>query len=290
MHFSYLRVLLVLTLLIAVAGCATSGSQFENTVYDTHRRVVNLDDNLEGTVTKLNETSAELLARVNESDQQNRALQSVIEENQMKLDSLKKELDELRTVLYRKFNLSLSPGSSYTPMGLGGSEIVPGDIVVGPPGTTAAPEGNSLEPVPELTTPAAPAAGSPPVAANPEADYQKAQQSYANQDFTAALDQFSLFLQLYPTSENSPNAQFWKAKSLQSLERYEEAIPEFEKLRNNFPTTTKVPYAMHQQAVCHARLGQTQRAVALMEDVVKNYPTTPAAEQSKSDLKKLQGN
>lgn len=288
MRFKYLKVPLVLALFAVAVGCASGGGkQLENTVYETHRRVVNLDDSLKGSVTKLNETSAELLVRVNEGDQQTRALQSVIEENQVKLDALIKDLDEFRATLYRQFNLSQPPGGAPRM----GTKIMTDEIVVRPPGTALAPEGNALEPVPELETPSV-SAPAPPNAgvSNPEADYQRAQQSYANQDFANAIEQFNAFLQRYPGSENSPNAQFWKAKSLQSLERYGEAVPEFEKLRNDFPTTVKVPYAMHQQAVCHARLGQTQRAIELMQDVVENYPTTPAAEQSKSDLKKLKGN
>ena len=62
----------VAALALLASGCASTGggSHFENTVYDTNRLVRNLDSGLSGSVEKLNETSAELIARVNESDQQ----------------------------------------------------------------------------------------------------------------------------------------------------------------------------------------------------------------------------
>ncbi|HEO71640.1 MAG TPA: hypothetical protein ENN80_10285, partial [Candidatus Hydrogenedentes bacterium] len=82
---------------VVMSGCSTTGggSQLENTVYDTHRRMVKLDTGLEGSVTKLNETTAELIARVNQSDQQVRTLQGIAEENQVKIDRLQQTLDNL---------------------------------------------------------------------------------------------------------------------------------------------------------------------------------------------------
>ena len=125
---------------------------------------------------------------------------------------------------------------------------------------------------------------------SPDADYQQAQRSFAQQDFATALEQFTAFLQRYPESEHVPNAHFWRAKSLQGLGSYQEAVDAYEDLRVQFASSTKVPYALHQQAVCHSRLGQTARAIQLLDEVVRDYPMTPAADQAKTDLKKLRGN
>src|SRR3990170_2635421 len=80
-----------------LAGCATTGgrNQVEDTVYSTYRVVKNLDQNLGASVTKLNETAADLSARVNESDRQVAKLQAMTEENQVKLDRLQAKLDKL---------------------------------------------------------------------------------------------------------------------------------------------------------------------------------------------------
>jgi len=315
---------LVVVLLSFGLGCGTlgGGSQLENTVYATHQTVARLDKNLEGSVTKLNETAVGLQARVEANDQQMRSLQSLLEENQVKLAALQEKLDSLTSNLYRY--LRVSQGST-PPPGVGGaprsSEVSvgsePPEIVT--PGARPAPpkaESGSLEPLsvpsapttpapapapmagapssaPSEITPApaaAPAPAAPASAGNAETDYQQAQKSFARQDYTAALDQFGGYLQRYPDSEYAPNAQFFKARSLQSLGKYDQAIGEFDKLRTAYPANSKVPYAMHQQAVCYARIGQTDRAVQLLQQVIKDYPMTPPADQAKSDIKKLQGN
>lgn len=311
----------LLMVLCVGLGCATGGgNQFQNTVYDTHRRVVNLDKNLDGSINKLNQTAAELVARTDASDQQIKSLQSVMEENQVKLAQLEQKLDRLVSKLYGDAGRSVAPSRGnevgvnvqepviVTPRGGASAPMTsaptsaplpaPSSAPVPSPEpqalesvgavTPAAPAAEAAEPAAPAATPAAPAAVAS--SGSSEADYQKAQKSYANGDYAGALEQFGGFLQQYGDSENASNAAFWKAKSLQSLERYDEAVKDFDTLRSKYPTSPKVPYAMHQQAVCYARLGQTAKAIQLLQDVAKDYPMTPAADQAKTDLKRLQGN
>ncbi|NIA14115.1 MAG: tetratricopeptide repeat protein [Nitrospiraceae bacterium] len=293
-------------LFLACTGCGTmgGGSQMENTVYDTHRRVVSLDSSLQGSVTNLNKTAAELAARSDSTDQELRVVRGMLEENQMRLAKLQSRLDALTSTLYRERGLSVPVGmGSDTPSEVrvdGQSPVVVPDAGRTAPGaipapmssasplTTPAPApgGAVLEPLTASTASAAPV---PVSSGSAEADYQAAQRSFSENDFAQALLQFDAFLRLYPTSEYVSNAQFWKARSLQGLERYGEAIAEYDKLRKQYPTCRYMSHAMHQQAVCHARLGQTAQAIRLMQAVIKEYPISAAAEQAKSDLKKLQG-
>lgn len=316
-----MRVKLVSVMLVAalsaLAGCSTmgGGSQLQNTVYDTHRRVVTLDKSVQTSVTSLNQTTAELSARVDNTDQQMRSVQSLLEENQVRLTQLQKRFDDLANVLYREKGVTpppSAPGAVSMDVRVegGGDPVVPVLPQTASPAAptpampslpAAAPMSSGAEASPELEsvssdlTPAAPAAPAAPATpavdpAQAEADYQAAQQSFAKKDFRAAYEQFSSFSQKYPASEHVSNALFWEARSLQGMEDYESAIKQYEQLRSGYPTSRYVSHAMHQQAVCHARLGQTARAIKLMEDVVAQYPVTPAAEQAKEDLKKLQSN
>ena len=322
-----LRSTLILAVATGLAGCfgGGGGNQFENTVYDTYRRVASLDKNLQSSVTQLNETTATLLTRVDESDQQLRNVQGVLEENQAKLVSLEKKLDSLTNIIYREQGRSLLPGAPPAGMppagppsevGVGGTYgpavAAPGVAPSTPPGVTPAPatspaapatvpgpasqpqEPPPLEPV--AVGPQAPATATttPPSTGSADTDYLAAQKSYARQDYQAALDQFGAFLQKYPLSMQAQNAQFWRAKSFQALERYEEAIAEYNRLRDSYPTgpgdnpaNSKVPSAMHQQAVCHARLGQTERAIELFKQVIRDFPNSPAAVQATEDLQHI---
>jgi len=301
---------------IGLAGCfgAGGGNQFQNTVYDTYRRVANLDKNLQSSVTQLNETTATLLTRVDESDQLLRNVQGVLEENQARLISLERKLDSLTNIIYREQGRTLLPGSPSAVMppagppsevGVGGGYGPAGAAPGSPPGMAPgapvspgapAPQPQEQPPLePIAVGPQAPAATTPPSTGSPDTDYLAAQKSYARQDYQAALDQFGAFLQKYPLSMQAQNAQFWRAKSFQALERYEEAIAEYNRLRDSYPTgpsdnpaNSKVPSAMHQQAVCHARLGQTERAIELFKQVIRDFPNSPAAVQATQDLQHIQ--
>jgi len=131
-------------------GCETFGvsKEVKNTIYDTQARVKRLDTTLEGSVTKLNETTAVLITRVDQSDEQTRQLKSVLEENQVRLEALAREFSELRTTLYRHWNLTPPAGVSYTPSG--GMEGAAGPVVIEKP--------SAADMAPPLAPAAAPAA------------------------------------------------------------------------------------------------------------------------------------
>jgi TolA-binding protein len=323
-HFRWLMLGAVACVLIA-AGCETTGgNQMQTTVYDTHRRMVKLDKELEDSVGRLNESTATLLARVDESDQQTRTLRGLIEENQQKLDTLNQELRDMRTTLYRHWGLTVSGGAAAAPV----RDVVPGQVTVEGPVTlqqqpvqtpAQTPARNELlDSAPVPTEPAVAAAAAPPIETpavsdaaatepplaeataapaaagqgDPQALYQEAQRSYSRDDFASALNQFDAYLSNHLNEDEnlSANAQFWKAKCLMNMEKYAESVQAFEGLRSNFPTSTKVPFAMHNQAVAHSRLGQTAQAERLMEAVIEQFPISPAADQARADLQKLRGN
>ena len=298
----------LIALVLGVVGCnSTGGSQLENTVYDSHRRIVRLDQGLADSVNKLNVTTPELIARVSESDQQARTLRSMLEENQFKIEALQRSLDGLTVTLYRELNLS-PPMTTVRPPAAdllrepAGVAPEGGTVTVSPPpigpsairpssdgrldGRLTPTPGAAVAPVgvrPPTTPPAA-------VAGDPEADYQRAQKSYANGDYALALAQFDAYLQRYPNTDLCSNAQLWKGRCYYDLDQHEQALVECEKLRTNYPNAQYVPFAMHIQAMAHKQLGQTQRAIALFKEVVENYPMAPAATRSKTELEKLQGN
>lgn len=272
-----------------LAGCGTTGgNQVETTIYDMHRRVVKLDKSLDESVTKLNETTAELIARVDESDQQTRQMKTIAEENQVKLDNLARDLTELKTTLYRHLNLTASMPGALPPAGVGVEGEAVGNVEILPPSAASGPAIGVGTAVPPTGGTLAPAA-SPIGGGDPRAEYQQAQKSYANEDYEQALRQFDEYLQKYPNDESASNAQFWKAKCYMNVNKFQEAIQEFEKMRTNYSTSTKVPFAVHNEAVAYSKLGQMDKAQSLLQEVVDKYPVSPAADQAKSDLKKLKG-
>ena len=311
--------------ILAVSGCETmGGNQTQTTIYDMHRRIVKLDKDLGDSITKLNETSASLNARVEGMDQQTRSLNTTIEDSNAKINELAKEFGRFKADYYR--NNGMTPGQTSTPSNntnVKTNPVVietPGGNVVPPPasampgqtpvggtsalptasgknelaGSAPLPTGEKAAPIaaPAVPQPAdepAPAAAAATAGGDPKVIYGQAQKSYANNDWPTALKQFDDYLKQYPNSDQSANAQFWKAKCLLNTDKFADAVKAFETMRSTYPTSSKIPFAMHNQAVAHSRLGQTAEAERLMQAVIDQYPMSPVAEQAKADLKKLQG-
>lgn len=281
---------LVAAALLLAAGCATTGGdQMANSVYATHRIVQKLDTDMSSQVQKLNQTAADLSAKVDASDQATRQLQSMMEENQAKLNALQKNLDRLAQVVYRQFNLSPGTGSGVE-IGTSRIEPPPGSepMVTAPtaptePGATP----SSMDAVPSVP------ATAPPVEdpASATADYKKASEVYMNDNFQEALTLYSDFLQKYPTSDIASSAQYWKASCYQKLGQWEQAVREYDSVRQSYPMAKKVAPAMYYQAECYLRLGQQQRAIDLLKDLTTNsrYATDPTVEMGRAKLKELQG-
>jgi tol-pal system protein YbgF len=237
-----------------------------------------LDKNLESTISKLNQTTAELVARVNESDQQTRRLKTMIEENQVKLDALTRNLNELTQAIYRQYGLTGS-----TPTGMPGA-------VIEPPPPTLFSGGETGNPEPYVAPSAPTAVPRTVTEAEARTQYELAFNTYKTENYDQALLDFGAFIQRFPQSQLMPNARFFKGRCYLKQENYLEAIQEFKVVQNNYPTSSKVPVAMQNHAVALSRLGQSAEAIRLLEEVVDNYPFSPAAEQAKYDLKKLKGN
>ncbi|MBI2423303.1 MAG: tetratricopeptide repeat protein [Candidatus Hydrogenedentes bacterium] len=292
------RPVVLSVVMLSVVGCTTLGSagQMEQTVYDIHRRVTRLDENLGASITKLSETTAELVNRVNESDEQTRRLKSLVEENQVKIDNLDRSMNELKAVLYQHFNLTPpSAGGVIAPLSGVETDV---NTVIEPPQPVTVPqstlplETETLTPAPdpEAMEPVAPVAQQTPAGGgSPKVAYESAQRAFGENKFEQALTDFDRFLATYPAAEDAHNAQFWKAKCHFKLGQFQESASEFQKLRNSYPNSTKVPFAMHNQAMAYSRLNQKAEAEALLNELIKNYPLTPAAEQAKVDLQTLQG-
>ncbi len=291
------RFIPVLAIAMMTSGCASAGggggNQLENTVYATHRLVQNLDKNMGSSVTKLNETTAELLARIESSDRETKQMMSIVQENQGKLETLQRRLDELTATLYRQFNLSppsgvSGPSPTAPPRTV---DVNPGGITVQPPQGTpqAVAQPGETASIETLPAPAGEPALVTAPAVNPDEQYQKAQGLYANGDYPGAVQAFDAYLKQFSATKNGGNAQYWKAHSYFKMEEYDKAISEFTVLRTSYPDSVKLPIAMNNQAVAYSRMGETQSAVALFKELIQKFPDDPATLQAQESLRKLQG-
>lgn len=298
-----LRILAVIVLVtVAAPGCVTTGSgdQVTNTVFQTHKIVSKLDQDLTASVNNLNTTAADLNAKVTASEQQMRDVQGTVGENQKRLEQMQTQLATLMAALYKQFNMSGNPVTASIPP----TGVIAGPPKIGEPGTVpvVTPTGESPVGAPVVADPTAPPADPVTTAELPPADpststssqeetsasdkeiFSRGQIHFKEKDFDGALKSFSEYLDKYPQGEKAGNAQFWKAESVfqvgqnaKDQKKYEEAIGEYKKYRSQYPSNTYVPYAMYNQAVAHLRLNQKTQAVELLNDLVSKYPATEKA-------------
>lgn len=260
-----------------VTACTTTPRKDElaHSVYQTHRVLSKLQNDLSGTLNQLKESAADLSARVDAGDHEMRRLRGLVEENRHRLDRLQSQLTSLADNLYRHLGIASALPAETSP--------------------TEADFPDVLEPS-ELRTELAASAASPGArSGSAVAAYQEAQKSLINRDYEAALAQFEDYLQRFPDSEFADFAQFWKADCLLELgqqrddaDLYQRSVAEFERLRRDYPNSKKAPMAMLYQAQAHRALGQTSRAIELLKQLLEQYPIGPAAESAKGRLKELE--
>lgn len=274
-ELSMIRFSPTLVLLLLAGGCVTAAGGGGDS--DTTYRMV---QDLTAKVDNLNQTTAAMSVRLDESDRSLRELKSLAEENQAKLNQVQSSLDQLTATIYQQFGLTppRPAGASSAPVFVAPEPqtIESGEIVVQPP--------VGAQPMQDARPPAQ--SGS---SASVDDSYNEAQQLYGTGDYEGALLKFSEHLRMYPQSPHASNAQYWKAHCHFKLANYESAIEEFERLRSDYPSSNKVPTAMHNEAVAYSRLGQDARAEALFRRLVVEYPDDAAADSAREKLRQMQG-
>jgi tol-pal system protein YbgF len=289
-----------LSVSLLATGCATAGgvtsggggsSQLSNTVYETHRMVQNMEQNLTGSVSTLARNTAEISARIEQNELETRRLIGMAEQNQRKLDTLQYTLDDLMATLYKEMNLSpptrvtmpSQPNSNLgtTPLPTTG----PPQVSVTPPVTQQPDTIVNTQPPQTTFTPQV----GDSAAGDSTTHYRQAQQYYTDADYTMAIKQFGEHMTLFPNSPHAANASYWKAHCSFKMGDYAEAVTGFEGLRTQYPTSEKVPIAMHNEAVAYSRLGNMDRAKALFQQLIREYPDDVATEGARDKLRQIQG-
>lgn len=278
---------LALSFVLLSSGCATAGApaggsgQLQNTVYQTHRMV----QELSGSVTTLTQTTAEISARMDSSEQEVRRLVSIAEENQRKLEGLQFTLDQLTATLYQQFNLSPPVRPNIPPQ----PGLNPG-VIPDQPGIQVQPPA----PQPQITRPTT----TPPEIAPPETTlapsdptehFRGALTLYGDDHFAPALAQFEAHITDFPRSPYVGDAVYWRAQCYLKIGNYAESIKGFDNFRSQYSSSSKISTAMHNEAVAYSHIGQPERAKALFQQVIREYPDSVAAVGAREKLRLLQG-
>ena len=129
---------------------------------------------------------------------------------------------------------------------------------------------------------------------SPEAEkeaYDRAFQSLKDLNYADAAQQFSEFLQQYPSSDYADNAQYWLGESYYVTRNYDIALDAFQGLVTGYPDSPKVADGLLKIGYTHYELKQWDQARAALEQVQQQHPGTTLARLAGSRLRsmKLEG-
>lgn len=119
--------------------------------------------------------------------------------------------------------------------------------------------------------------------------YQKALETWQSNDFKGCIDQFTGFLQVYPSSSYADDAAYWLADCTYSSKEYKRAVVRFNAVVNVYPDSPKAPDALYRQGESLLKLGPKfhEAARTVFKRVEKEYPNSPRAAEAKRQLDSL---
>jgi len=99
---------------------------------------------------------------------------------------------------------------------------------------------------------------------------------------------FKVLLKDYPQGEYADQAYFWLGESYFAQHKMKEAIEAFKKVASNYPDSAKHPAALIKLAAAYQESKRKGDAKAVLQRLIKQHPESNAAEQARTQLKKLE--
>jgi len=98
---------------------------------------------------------------------------------------------------------------------------------------------------------------------------------------------FKTLLHEHPQGEYADQAWFWLGESHFSQRKYNDAIDAFNKVANNYPESAKHPAALLKLASTYQESNRRGDAKAVLQRLIQQHPESNAAEQARSELRKI---
>ena len=117
--------------------------------------------------------------------------------------------------------------------------------------------------------------------------YQKAYDELRARRYSKARDSFVAFIHKYPGGSYAHIAQYWVAESSYAQQNYEQAIIDYQLLLDFYPMSPKKAEAELKKAYSFYELGTKETARQTLNQLLMNYPETTEAGQAKRLLKQL---
>lgn len=268
----------------ALAQTTSAGSRLS-----LSERVQRLEQQVQGGVPH---STRELLQRIEDLENELRALRGLIEQQTFELEGLRRrQRDQYVDLDARLSRLEgVPPSVGLTPPA--GEEASPpaGGLRSGPIEFTPPPLPEAGEPAP-VPPPTGGAAAVPSSPAAPALDertaYEQAFQALRDGRYAEAARRFQDFLRQFPDGQFVDNAKYWLGESYYVTQNYRVALETFQALLREHPNSAKAPDAMLKIGYCHYELREWDQAEQVLSEVVRLYPDTPVARLAQGRLRAL---
>jgi len=101
------------------------------------------------------------------------------------------------------------------------------------------------------------------------------------------LQEYTLFLELYPDADVAPELYFKSGEILKGLGQYLNAAKAFHQVHTKYKHTSIAPIALFQQADCFEAMDQRKTAKNTYEEFINRYPNHPYTDQAQDMIKLL---
>ncbi len=158
--------------------------------------------------------------------------------------------------------------------------------------TGSAPAGESAPgnaPNPPGTGPGTPpAAGGGPVALpSPDLLYTNALRDFSSGNYDLAQQEFSQYLQYYPTTQLAGNAQFYLGEIDYAQGKYKQAVAEYDVVLTKYPRSFKQASARLKKAYALLEMRQRTTAIRELRLVIRDNPGTEEERKARAKLQEL---
>jgi tol-pal system protein YbgF len=118
--------------------------------------------------------------------------------------------------------------------------------------------------------------------------YKDGRTSLLEEEYGAAIQTFTQFLEKYPHNDLADNALYWIGECHYAVTDFDKAIKTFKEVVEKYPRGMKVPDALLKTAYSYLSLKDKDRAHHYLKLVVEKYPFSEASEKAQIKLKTFQ--
>jgi len=193
-----------------------------------------------------------------------RVIRERTDDTNVRIASLREELEALRTTVQALQQLALTPQA--------------------PPVDPSAPaDPNAPASPPPVQPPALP----PTAGLSPTRLYETARADYFAGQWNSAMSGFEAFLRAFPRSEQADDAQAYIGEAYYAQNQWAPAIMAYTQVIESYPGTNSVPLAYYKRGLAQQQLGQIDAARASWEAAAKMFPDSDAGRLAKQSLDRL---